>query len=115
MFSDRALGRRYQNNIIEQERETCLTQLWEVEVLDRRKKRARICSCSGAARQRINSFLLYMGLSGLFPIQPKTIIKARYNREQVAKSAFGDSVETTEVVEVALRRTEYFCGCSRTC
>ncbi|WKX97307.1 hypothetical protein Q1695_013174 [Nippostrongylus brasiliensis] len=63
MFSDRALGRRYQNNIIEQERETCLTQLWEVEVLDLRKKRARICSCSGASRQRINSFLFYMGIA----------------------------------------------------
>ncbi|WKY03632.1 hypothetical protein Q1695_004969 [Nippostrongylus brasiliensis] len=88
MFSDRALGRRYKNNIIEQ-----------VALLD----------------IQFFVFLTSMGLPGLFPIQPKTIIKARYNREQVAKSAFGDSVETTEVVEVALRRTEYFCGCSRTC
>ncbi|VDL71340.1 unnamed protein product [Nippostrongylus brasiliensis] len=112
IFPDRALGRRYESNIIEQERETCLAQLWKIEVLDRRKKRAHICSCSGAASliQLVTApkgsnhgncgINPTIGLSGLFPIHPKTFIRARHNREQVAKSTLGDSVETTEVVEI---------------
>uniref|UniRef100_A0A0K0CY19 Small ribosomal subunit protein bS16m n=1 Tax=Angiostrongylus cantonensis TaxID=6313 RepID=A0A0K0CY19_ANGCA len=96
VFPDRALGRRYEGNIIE--------QLGTFDPLPNSTNEKLVSLNFGRLKYWIGErdahisvpVLELLGLSGLFPIHPKTFIRARHNRE--ATSAASES-RTTESLE----------------
>nr|CDJ96120.1 troponin C [Haemonchus contortus] len=101
VFPDRALGRRYEGNIIE--------QLGTFDPLPNSRNEKLVSFNFGRLKYWIGErnahisvpVLELLGLSGLFPIHPKTFIRARHNREAAAastqtKEIGADSEEATE-------------------
>lgn len=97
VFPDRALGRRYEGNIIE--------QLGTFDPLPNSRNEKLVSLNFGRLKYWIGErdahisvpVLELLGLSGLFPIHPKTFIRARHNRESVSTPL--NSSKNTESLE----------------
>uniref|UniRef100_A0A0N5AWD4 Small ribosomal subunit protein bS16m n=1 Tax=Syphacia muris TaxID=451379 RepID=A0A0N5AWD4_9BILA len=101
VFPDKALGRHYEGNIIEQ------VGTFDPIPNSRNEKLVaidigRIKYWVGVRNARISVTLLeLLGLSGLFPIHPKTFIRARNYREQAEKVEAETAQEESAVSSVA--------------
>ncbi|KHJ90899.1 ribosomal protein S16 [Oesophagostomum dentatum] len=90
VFPDRALGRRYEGNILE--------QVGSFDPLPNSRNEKLVSLNFGRLKYWIGErnahisvpVLELLGLSGLFPIHPKTFVRARHNREQAASKSLAE-------------------------
>ena len=102
VFPDRALGRHYEGNIIE--------QIGSFDPIPNSRNEklvslniGRIKYWVGARNARVSVPVLeLLGVCGLFPIHPKTFIRAREYREEAARiAAQNQSKESSEALNAS--------------
>lgn len=106
VFPDRALGRRYESSIIE--------QLGTFDPLPNSRNEKLVSFNIGRLKYWIGErdahisvpVLELLGLSGLFPIHPKTFIRARDNRDSIKAATIAATAEKTSPTEVKDEKSE---------
>uniref|UniRef100_A0A8R1HLF7 Small ribosomal subunit protein bS16m n=1 Tax=Caenorhabditis japonica TaxID=281687 RepID=A0A8R1HLF7_CAEJA len=101
VFPDRALGRRYESNILE--------QVGTFDPLPNQKNEKLVALNFGRLKYWIGErnahisvpVLELLGLSGLFPIHPKSFIRAKDNRQLIADQQLKIAAEAAEAEKIA--------------